>query len=94
MDAGEPFMKQSHLKRGSKFVFASLVLGAFTYLLSVLLVDYIGLTYWLYGLIVLPINYVSRYLINNYWVWKEEKKVEVEDIDLVYGFSGTKHKRG
>jgi len=58
--------------------FRSIVLGliitGLNYTVGVILIDILGYLYAIIALIMIPINFMIRYFINKYWVFKNGNK--------------------
>ena len=50
-----------------------IIVSVYTYLMGVLFVDVVGLKFWLYALLFLPLNWLVAYFIYG-WVFKRPKR--------------------
>lgn len=56
-----------------RYICVSIIGTSINYLGGVLLSDFIGLKYYIAGVIVLPLSFMIGFFLNKYWVFKHEK---------------------
>lgn len=56
-----------------RYIFVSIIGTSINYFGGVLLSDFIGLRYYIAGLMILPLSFFVGYFLNKYWVFKHEK---------------------
>jgi len=61
---------KEHTKRGGKFLIASSLIGASSYAMGIVFVDFFGFSYWFFGILITPYSLLLRYLTSHIWVWK------------------------
>ena len=70
-------MKQNFYKKHKKTFSRALVLGifmsGFCYIFGILLVDVVKFPFYIAGLIITPVTFLMRYIINKFWIFKESK---------------------
>ena len=61
-------------KTFSKSVVLGIIMTIVCYTLGILFVDVLKLRFYIAGLIITPLSFTLRYLINKGWVFKEKEK--------------------
>ncbi len=56
-----------------RYIFVSIIGTSINYFGGVFFTDYVGLKYYMAGLIVLPLSFFVGFFLNKYWVFKYEK---------------------
>ena len=60
---------QEHKKTFPRAVIEGIILTVIIYGLGVLLVDLMGIQYYLVGLYLIPLTFTIKYILNKYWVY-------------------------
>ncbi len=56
-----------------RYIVVSIIGTSINYLGGVLLSDFIGIKYYIAGLMILPVSFFVGFFLNKYWVFKYEK---------------------
>ncbi len=56
-----------------RYIAVSVIGTSINYFGGVFLSDFIGLKYYIAGLVVLPLSFFIGFFLNKYWVFKHEK---------------------
>ena len=62
---------EEHKRTFSRALVVGLIITIIAYSLGVLFVDIIGLKYYIAGLILSPVIFTTKYILNKYWVFKK-----------------------
>ena len=62
---------EKHKITFSRALVAGLIISIIAYSLGILFVDIMGLKYRIGGLILIPIMFTIKYILNKYWVFKK-----------------------